>query len=113
MPDSEGAVEKQQAYVLRTVEERDIRFVQFWFCDVLGFQKSFAVPAGELETAFDEGVGFDGSAIEGFARVQEADMIARPDPTSFQILPGRAGGVARMFCDIASPDGTPFEGDPR
>src|SRR5687767_4613085 len=107
--------DKQKAYVLRTVEERDIRFVRFWFADVLGFLKSFAVPSEELENAFEEGVGFDGSAIEGFARVQEADMIARPDPTSFQILPwrGESAAVARMFCDIANPDGTPFEGDPR
>jgi glutamine synthetase len=107
--------EKQKAYVLRTVEERDIRFVRLWFSDVLGFLKSFAIPAEELETAFEEGVGFDGSAIEGFARVQEADMLALPDPTTFQILPWRpeAQGVARMFCDIANPDGTPFEGDPR
>ncbi len=107
--------EKQKAYVLRTVEERDIRFVRLWFTDVLGFLKSFAIPAEELDTAFEEGVGFDGSAIQGMARVQEADMIARPDPTTFQILPWRAGeqAVARMFCDIANPDGTPFEGDPR
>jgi glutamine synthetase len=107
--------DKQKAYVLRTVEERDVRFVRLWFTDVLGFLKSFAIPTEELEVAFDEGVGFDGSAIEGFARVQEADMIAHPDPTTFQILPWRpeSHGVARMFCDIANPDGTPFEGDPR
>jgi glutamine synthetase len=107
--------DKQKAYVLRTVEERDVRFVRLWFTDVLGFLKSFAIPSEELEVAFDEGVGFDGSAIQGFARVQEADMIAHPDPTTFQILPWRpeSHGVARMFCDIANPDGTPFEGDPR
>ena len=107
--------EKQKAFVLRTVEERDVRFVRLWFTDVLGFLKSFAIPTEELETAFDEGVGFDGSAIHGMARVQESDMIAHPDPTTFQILPWRpeAQGVARMFCDIANPDGTPFEGDPR
>ena len=107
--------DKQKAYVLRTVEERDVRFVRLWFTDVLGFLKSFAIPSEELENAFEEGVGFDGSAIEGFARVQEADMIAHPDPTTFQILPWRpeSQGVARMFCDIAIPDGTPFEGDPR
>jgi glutamine synthetase len=107
--------DKQKAYVLRTVEERDVRFVRLWFTDVLGFLKSFAIPSEELENAFEEGVGFDGSAIEGFARVQEADMIAHPDPTTFQILPWRpeSQGVARMFCDIASPDGSPFEGDPR
>ena len=107
--------EKQIAYVLRTVEERDVRFVRLWFTDVLGFLKSFAIPSEELEMAFEEGVGFDGSAIQGFARVQEADMIAKPDPTTFQILPWRpeSQGVARMFCDIANPDETPFEGDPR
>jgi glutamine synthetase len=107
--------EKQKAFVLRTVEERDVRFVRLWFTDVLGFLKSFAIPTEELEGAFEEGVGFDGSAIHGMARVQESDMIAHPDPTSFQILPWRpeAQGVARMFCDIANPDGTPFEGDPR
>jgi glutamine synthetase len=107
--------DRQKAYVLRTVEERDVRLIRLWFTDVLGFLKSFAIPAEELEAAFDEGVGFDGSAIEGFVRVQEADMIARPDPTTFQIVPWRteALGEARMFCDIHNPDGTPFEGDPR
>jgi glutamine synthetase len=107
--------DRQKAYVLRTVEERDVRFVRLWFTDVLGFLKSFAIPSEELEVAFEEGVGFDGSAIEGFARVQEADMIAKPDPTTFQILPWRpeSQGVARMFCDICNPDDTPFEGDPR
>ncbi len=107
--------DKQRAYVLRTVEERDVRFVRLWFTDVLGFLKSFAIPSEELEMAFEEGVGFDGSAIQGFARVQEVDMIAKPDPTTFQILPWRpeSQGVARMFCDIANADETPFEGDPR
>src|SRR6202008_2252074 len=76
-------------YVLRTVEERDIRFIRLWFTDVLGFLKSFAITPAELEAAFDEGMGFDGSAIEGFARVQESDMLARPDPSTFQILPWR------------------------
>src|SRR6266571_1332370 len=102
-------------YVLRTVEERDIRFIRLWFTDVLGFLKSFAITPAELEAAFEEGMGFDGSAIEGFARVQESDMVARPDPSTFQILPWRPGeqGVARMFCDIMTPDGEPFSGDPR
>jgi glutamine synthetase len=104
-----------QEYVLRTVEERDIRFIRLWFTDVLGFLKSFAITPAELETAFDEGMGFDGSAIEGFARLQESDMVARPDPSTFQILPWRPGeqGVARMFCDVHTPDGEPFTGDPR
>ena len=110
-------MERQQDYVLRTVEERGIRLVWLWFTDVLGFLKSFAVTSEELEQAFDEGIGFDGSAIEGFARVQESDMLARPDASTFQIMPSRGdqpeGGVARMFCDIYSPDGRPFWGDPR
>jgi glutamine synthetase len=107
--------EAQIAYVLRTVEERDIRFIRLWFTDVLGFLKSFAITPAELENAFEQGMGFDGSAIEGFARVQESDMVAIPDPTTFQILPAVNGGVreSRMFCDIAAPDGTPFPGDPR
>jgi len=107
--------EAQIAYVLRTVEERDIRFIRLWFTDVLGFLKSFAITPAELQGAFDQGMGFDGSAIEGFARVQESDMVAIPDPSTFQILPAVNGGVreSRMFCDIAAPDGTPFPGDPR
>ena len=102
-------------YVLRTVEERDIRFIRLWFTDVLGFLKSFAITPAELEAAFDEGMGFDGSAIEGFARVQESDTLAKPDPSTFQILPWRPDqqGVARMFCDILTPEGEPFAGDPR
>jgi len=106
---------RQEEYVLRTVEERGIRFIRLWFTDVLGFLKSFAITPAELETAFDEGMQFDGSAIDGFSRVQEADMLARPDPKTFQILPwrGRSDGVARMFCNIVTPDGEPFEGDPR
>ncbi|MEA2509182.1 MAG: glutamine synthetase [Actinomycetota bacterium] len=110
-------MERQEEYVLRTVEERGIRLVWLWFTDVLGFLKSFAVTSEELEPAFDEGIGFDGSAIEGFARVQESDMLARPDAGTFQISPSAPdnaeGGVARMFCDIHSPDGRPFWGDPR
>ncbi len=102
-------------YVLKTLEERGIRFVRFWFTDVLGFLKSFAVTDTEVETAFEEGMGFDGSSIDGFTRIQESDMIAIPDPSTFQLLPWRPeeGGVARMFCDIVTPDGKPFDGDPR
>jgi glutamine synthetase len=108
-------MDKQQEFVLRTLEERDIRFVRLWFTDVLGFLKSVAVASAELEGAFDEGIGFDGSAIEGFARVAESDMLARPDPGTFQILPWRSEtpGTARMFCDIVLPDGTPSYADPR
>ncbi|MGH2830971.1 MAG: glutamine synthetase family protein [Actinomycetota bacterium] len=100
-------------YVLRSVEERDIRFIRLWFTDVLGFLKSFAITPAELEAAFEGGMGFDGSAIEGFARVQESDMLARPDPTTFQVLPGDRFLEARMFCDITTPDGAAFPGDPR
>ncbi|MEO6715558.1 MAG: type I glutamate--ammonia ligase [Mycobacteriales bacterium] len=108
-------MEKQQEFVLRTIEERDIRFIRLWFTDVLGFLKSVAIAPAELEGAFTEGIGFDGSAIEGFARVHESDMLAKPDASTFQILPWReeAPGVARMFCDIVMPDGTPSEADPR
>src|SRR5918998_3497413 len=110
-------MERQQDYVLRTIEERGIRLVWLWFTDVLGFLKSFAVTSEELEQAFDEGIGFDGSAIEGFARVQESDMLARPDAATFQIMPSQSEGsdvgVARVFCDIHTPDGRPFWGDPR
>ena len=110
-------MDRQQEFVLRTLEERDIRFVRLWFTDVLGFLKSVAVAPAELEGAFAEGIGFDGSAIEGFARVYESDMVARPDPATFQVLPWEdpAGHhyAARMFCDIAMPDGSPSWADPR
>jgi glutamine synthetase len=108
-------MERQQEFVLRTIEERDIRFVRLWFTDVLGFLKSVAIAPAELEGAFGEGIGFDGSAIEGFARVHESDMLARPDPQTFQVLPwrGEAPGTARMFCDILMPDGSPSYADPR
>ncbi|MDQ3981924.1 MAG: glutamine synthetase family protein, partial [Actinomycetota bacterium] len=112
-----SAEPRQQDYVLRTVGERGIRLVWLWFTDVLGFLKSFAVTSEELEQAFEEGIGFDGSAIEGFARVQESDMLARPDATTFQIMRAPGGredaGGARMFCDVYTPDGRPFWGDPR
>jgi glutamine synthetase len=109
-------VDKQQEYVLRTVEERDIRFVRLWFTDVLGMLKSVAVTSSELEGAFTDGIGFDGSAVDGFARVQESDMLAIPDAATFQVLPWRSGddtAVARMFCDIRTPEGEPFAADPR
>ncbi|TRZ73255.1 MAG: glutamine synthetase [Streptomycetaceae bacterium] len=106
---------KQQEFVLRTIEERNIRFVRLWFTDVLGFLKSVAIAPAELENAFEEGIGFDGSAIEGFARVTESDMLAKPDPATFSILPWRteAPGAARMFCDITMPDGSASPADPR
>jgi glutamine synthetase len=106
---------KQEDFVLRALEERDVRFVRLWFTDVLGYLKSVAIAPAELEGAFTEGIGFDGSAIEGFARVYEADMLAKPDPSTFQILPWRGEGpsTARMFCDIVMPDGSPSYADPR
>ncbi len=106
---------KQEDFVLRALEERDVRFVRLWFTDVLGYLKSVSVAPAELEGAFAEGIGFDGSAIEGFARVTEADMLAHPDPSTFQLLPWRGEGssVARMFCDIMMPDGSPSYADPR
>ncbi|MGI5939262.1 MAG: glutamine synthetase family protein [Thermoleophilia bacterium] len=101
--------------VFREVEERQIEFIRLWFTDVLGFLKSFAITRAELETAFKEGMGFDGSSIEGFARIEESDMVAWPDPTTFRVLPwGEGGGrTARMFCDIRTPNGEPYDGDPR
>jgi glutamine synthetase len=101
--------------VREVVKDRDISFIQFWFTDVLGVLKSFAITPSELEEGMTEGMGFDGSSIEGFARIQESDMIAKPDPSTFQLVPWRVGDrpVARMFCDILNPDGTPYEGDPR
>lgn len=106
----------QQNYVLRTIEERRVRLVRLWFTDVLGQLKSVAISPVELETAFDEGIQFDGSAIDGFSRVQESDVLAFPDANSFQLMPGVADGdelTARIFCDITNLDRTPFQGDPR
>ena len=101
--------------VRKVVKDRDISFIQFWFTDVLGVLKSFAITPSELEEGMTEGMGFDGSSIEGFARIHESDMIAKPDPTTFQLVPWRVGDrpVARMYCDILNPDGTPYKGDPR
>jgi len=106
---------KQEDFVLRTIEERNIRFIRLWFTDVLGYLKSVAIAPAELANAFDEGIGFDGSAIEGFARTNESDMLAKPDPATFSILPWRteAPGAARMFCDITLPNGNPSPADPR
>jgi glutamine synthetase len=109
-------MDRQQEFVLRTLEERDIRFVRLWFTDVTGYLKAVAVAPAEIEAAFAEGIGFDGSAIEGFARIYESDMLAKPDPGTFQVMPatqGRASDTARMFCDITLPDGTPSWADPR
>ncbi|MEY5145806.1 MAG: type glutamate--ammonia ligase [Actinomycetota bacterium] len=108
-------MDKQQEFVLRTIEERGVKFIRLWFTDVAGTLKSVAVAPAEIEGAFAEGIGFDGSAIEGLARTSEADMLAIPDPSTFQILPwrGTVDPAARMFCDIATPDGKPAAADPR
>ena len=103
----------RDSYALRTVEERGVRFVRFWFVDVLGVLKALAVPASELESALEEGVGLDGSALEGAARTRERDVIAYPDPSTFGLLPWRDGDVARMFCAVREPGGEPFAADSR
>jgi glutamine synthetase len=103
-------------YVVKLAKEQDIKFIRLWFTDILGSLKSFAITFEELEEALETGRGFDGSSIQGFARIDESDMVALPDPTTFQIVPWRPKvhqGVARMFCDIYWPGGRPFEGDPR
>jgi len=102
-------------YVISACRENDVKFIRLWFTDIVGALKSFAITVEELEKALEDGMGFDGSSIEGFARIDESDMVARPDPTTFQLVPWRPReqGVARMFCDIHMPDGRPFEGDPR
>jgi glutamine synthetase len=110
----DGDVSSQIDYVLRTVEERGVRFVQLWFTDVLGTSKAFSITPAELENALEEGMTFDGSAVDGFSRVQEADVLAQPDPTTFQILPLQDGDrVARIFCNVVNLDGSAFEGCPR
>jgi len=107
---------KKQEAVLKTVRDNNVKFIRLWFTDVLGFLKSFTITPRELEGAFVEGMGFDGSSIEGFARIEESDVIAKPDADTFTLLPWRTNGdikVGRMFCDIHEPDGTPYKGDPR
>jgi glutamine synthetase len=106
---------KNKKDVVDLVKKHDVNFIRLWFADIHGQLKSFAIPADELEYAFNEGMGFDGSSIKGFARIDESDMIARPDPTTFVILPckSKEKAVARMFCDIYEPDGSPYKGDPR
>ena len=109
-------LDQQRDYVLRTVEERQVRLVRLWFTDVLGNLKSFAISPAELENALEEGMTFDGSAIDGFSRVHECDVLAMPDASTVRTAPmdGDPGDAeARVFCDICNLDGTPFEGDPR
>ncbi len=108
--------EESKEYALKMAKEHDVKFIRLWFTDILGFLKSFAITIEELERALTEGMGFDGSSIEGFARIDESDMIAMPDTDTFQLLPWRPKGhqsEARMFCDILKPGGESFEGDPR
>ncbi len=108
--------EESKQYVLKMAEQHDVKFIKLWFTDILGMLKSFAITVEELEGALTDGVGFDGSSIAGFARIDESDMVAMPDPDTFQFLPWRPkehAAVARMFCDIVRPGGEPFEGDPR
>jgi glutamine synthetase len=107
---------ESKEYVLKMAKENDVKFIRLWFTDILGMLKSFAITVEELAGALEEGMGFDGSSIEGFARIDESDMVAMPDPDTFQILPWRPrehNAVARMFCDVLKPGGEPFEGDPR
>ena len=101
--------------MLSLVQERDIRFIRLWFTDILGQLKAFSINVTELADAFEGGMGFDGSSITGFNPIEESDMIAMPDPNTFQVIPWRPAeqGVARMFCDIVTPERTPYEGDPR
>lgn len=102
--------------VIRIARDKEVKFIKLWFTDILGFAKSFSITADELEGALAEGMGFDGSSIQGFARIDESDMIAKPDPSTFTLLPWRpkdGAAVAKMFCDIFEPDGTPYKGDPR
>jgi len=108
--------DEAKEYVLKTAKEHDVKFIRLWFTDILGFLKSFAITIEELEGALEDGMGFDGSSIEGFCRIDESDMMAVPDPETFQLLPWRPKerhAVARMFCDIVTPEGEPFVGDPR
>ena len=103
-------------YVLKMAKEHDVKFIRLWFTDILGILKSFAITVEELELALQEGMGFDGSSIQGFARIDESDMVAMPDPETFTLMPWRPRdhrAVARMFCDVLKPGGQPFEGDPR
>jgi glutamine synthetase len=109
------SVDKAKEHVLKMAKEHDVKFIRLWFTDILGFLKSFAITVEELQGALEDGVGFDGSSIEGFARIDESDMVAMPDPLTFRMLPWRPkeNTVARMFCDILRPGGQPFDGDPR
>src|SRR5687768_13193723 len=107
--------EQSRARVLKEIEDRKVQYVLLWFTDLEGHLKSFAITPGELEAALDDGMGFDGSSITGFNAIEESDMVAIPEPGTFQLMPHREGEtkVARMICDVVTPDGEPYEGDPR
>ena len=110
------ATKEEIQYVLDQAQTHNVKFIKLWFTDILGYLKSFSITVSELELSMTEGQGFDGSSIQGFARIDESDMVAMPDPSTFVLLPWRpreGGAVARMFCDIVNPDGTPYEFDPR
>jgi glutamine synthetase len=113
---TEKSREESKEYIVKIAKEHDVKFIRLWFTDILGVLKSFAITVEELETAMEQGMGFDGSSIQGFARIDESDMVAMPDPETFVLLPWRPKehhAVARMFCDVLKPGGEPFEGDPR
>ena len=101
-------------YVIKQIEERNIRFLRLWFTDIFGNLKNVAITPSDIEIAFEEGIGFDGSSIDGLASLQDSDMLVHPDPSTFQVLPWRPSddGVARMFCDLRTPDGAPAAGAP-
>src|SRR5919202_6876784 len=107
--------EESRKDVLERTQEEGVDFVLLWFTDIEGHLKSFAITPGELEDALDDGMGFDGSSITGFNAIEESDMVAIPDPRTFQLMPWKEGEtkVARMICDVVTPDGEPYEGDPR
>ena len=106
--------DESKSYVISACRENDVKFIRLWFTDILGNLKGFAITDAELEDALEVGMAFDGSTVQGFVRSDENDMVALPDPTTFSILPWRPrqNAVARMFCDVVRPDGTPFEGEP-
>ncbi len=111
----QGVETKTKADIIKLVKEKDVKFIRLWFTDILGQVKSFAITDSELENALENGMGFDGSSITGYQRIEESDMIAMPDPSTFQVLPWRPRekAVARMICDVLTPDRKPYEGDPR
>jgi glutamine synthetase len=106
---------KTKEEALKLVKENDVKFIRLWFTDILGQVKSFAITDAELENALENGMGFDGSSITGYQSIEESDMVALPDPHTFQILPWRPKekAVARMICEILTPERQPYEGDPR